>query len=105
MEGFKPLNDLFDCARYHINLRITCRKCGHSVIIDAAGHWWACHKTGKDEHIAAFVRRLYCKKCKAKSGEKRRQPKVEQTREPPDRPLLPGPDEYEWKRFVSGQRR
>jgi hypothetical protein len=58
-----------------------------------------------DEHIAAVVRRLYCKTCKGVSGEKRRQLKVEQTREPPDGPLLPGPDEVEWKRFVRGQRR
>jgi hypothetical protein len=62
-------------------------------------------RSGKNEQIAAFVRRLYCKSCKAASGEKRRQLKVEQTREPPDGPLLPGPDEVEWKRFVRGQRR
>jgi hypothetical protein len=73
--------------------------------LDAAGHWWACYKSGKSEAIAAFVKRLYCKKCIGPSGEKRRHLKVEQTREPPDGPLLPGPDEVEWKRFVSGQRR
>jgi hypothetical protein len=58
-----------------------------------------------DEQIAAFVRRLYCKTCKAESGEKRRHLKVEQTRGPQGAPLLPGPDEVEWKRFVRGQRR
>lgn len=105
MEGFKALNDLFDCARYHINLRVTCRHCGNSTVLDAAGHWWACHKSGKSEQIEAFVKRLYCKKCIGPSGEKRRHLKVEQTNEPPDGPLLPGPDEYEWKRFVRGQRR
>jgi hypothetical protein len=57
------------------------------------------------EQIAAFVRRLYCKTCKAAPGEKRRQSRVEQTREPPDGPLLPGPDEVGWKRFVRGRRR
>ena len=62
-------------------------------------------RSGKDEHIASFVKRLYCKKCLGQSGEKRRHPKVEQTSAPPDGPLLPGPDHYEWKRFVSGQRR
>lgn len=105
MEGFKALNCLFDCARYHINLRVTCRNCDNSTVLDAAGHWWACHKSGKSEAIAAFVKRLYCKKCIGPSGEKRRHLKVEQTREPPDGPLLPGPDEVEWKRFVRGQRR
>jgi hypothetical protein len=29
------------------------------VVIDAAGHKWACHKSGKSEAIAAFVKRLY----------------------------------------------
>lgn len=58
-----------------------------------------------DEQIAAFVKRLYCKKCIDPSGKKHRHLKVEQTREPLGGPLLPGPDEVEWKRFVSGQRR
>ena len=104
-DGFKALKWLFDCARFKINLRLTCRHCGNSVVIDAPGYWWDCHQTGKDEHIATFVKRFYCRPCKAASGQKRRNPKVEQTSERPTGPLLPGPDEYEWKRFVSGQRR
>jgi hypothetical protein len=52
------------------------------VVIDAAGHRWACHKSGKSEAIAAFVKRLYCKKCIGPSGEKRFYLQVEQTREP-----------------------
>jgi hypothetical protein len=59
-------------------------------------------KIREDEQIAAFVRRVYCKPRKAASGEKRRQLKVEQTREPQGAPLLPGPDEAAWKRFVMG---
>ena len=66
---------------------------------------WARHKSGKSEQIAAFVKRLYCKKCIGPSGKKRFYLKVEQTREPQGGPLLPGPDHYEWKRFVRGQRR
>ena len=57
------------------------------------------------EQIAAFVKRLYCKKCIGPSAEKRRHLNVEQTPEPPYSPLLPGPDEVEWKRIVRGQRR
>ena len=76
-----------------------------SALVSARGHWWACHKSGKSEAIAAFVKRLFCKQCIGPSGEKRRYFKVEQTREAPDGPLLPGPDEVEWKRFVRGQRR
>jgi hypothetical protein len=60
------------------------------VVIDAAGHWWACPKTGKSEAIAAFVKRLYCRKCIGPSGEKRRYLKVEQTREPQGRPVAAG---------------
>jgi hypothetical protein len=62
-------------------------------------------RSAKSEQIAAFVRRLYCKTCKAASGEKRHKLKVEQTSEPQGAPLMPGPDEVEWKRFVRGQRR
>ena len=86
-DGFKALKWLFDCARFKINLRLTCRYCGNSVVIDAPGHWWACYKSGKDEHIATFVKRLYCKQCLNQSGEKRRHPKVEQTSAPPDGPF------------------
>jgi hypothetical protein len=75
------------------------------VVIDAAGHKWACYKSGKSEQIAAFVKRLYCKQCIGPSGEKRRYLKAEQAREPQGGPLLPGPDDVEWKRFVRGQRR
>lgn len=105
MEGYKPLKYMFDCARYHINLRVTCRVCGHSAIIDAAGHWWALQKKGKDDHIGSFVRRLICQNCKVETGKRCRNPKVEQTSEQPAGPLMPGPTEYEWKRFITGQRR
>jgi hypothetical protein len=60
------------------------------VVIDAAGHKWACHKSGKSEAIAAFVKRLYCKQCIGPSGEKRRNLKVEQTREPQGQPVAAG---------------
>ncbi len=85
----------------------------HRAYTDVGGENRSCNPTlqafdqgwrasGKSEAIAAFVKRLYCKKCIGPSGEKRRHLKVEQTREPPDGPLLPGPDEVEWKRFVVG---
>jgi hypothetical protein len=60
------------------------------VVIDAAGHRWACHNSGKNEQIAAFVKRLYCKKCIGASGEKRFYLKVEQAREPQGRPVAAG---------------
>ena len=104
-EQFRPLKYLFDCARFKINLRITCRTCQTSRVIDAPGYWWDCYKTGKEEHIATFVKRLVCATCKTKTGKRRRNPKVEPTRDAVDGPLLPGPDHYEWKRFISGQRR
>jgi hypothetical protein len=105
MEGFKALKYLFDCARYHINLRVICRTCGHSAVIDAAGHWWSLQKQGRDDHIGRFVRRLYCEPCLQRTGTRQRNFTVEQTSEPATGPLLPGPTQSEWKRFVVGQRR
>lgn len=103
-ENYRPFRNLFDCALYKYNLRITCRICRHSTVIDAPGHWWDCERKGKDDRIAAFAKRLYCSSCRAQSGLKRRNLKIEQTTDACDGPLLPGPDEYTWKRIVNRQR-
>jgi hypothetical protein len=72
--------------------------------MDAPGHWWRCEQKGLSDNIGAFVRRLHCSQCFKISGIKVRQPKVEQTRDEPKGPLLPGPDHYTWKRIVNRQR-
>lgn len=103
-EGYLPLRTLFDCALYKINLRATCGVCGRSTVIDAPGHWWRCEQLKKDDNLKAFVERLYCRICWGRSYFKRRPAKVEQTSDPVDGPLLPGPDQYVWKRIVNRQR-
>lgn len=103
-ENYRPIRTLFDCALYNINLRVTCRKCGHSVVLDAPGLWWQRERAGKDTRIAVFVKRLCCQNCKVHLGISQRGPAVEQTDAPCDGPLLPGPDEYTWKRIVNRQR-
>ena len=103
-ENYRPIKTLLECALYKRNLRITCRICSHSYVIDAPGHWWRCQCSGKDDRIEAFAKRLYCSKCKAQSGMKHRNPVVEQTNDPCDGELLPGPDSATWKRIVNNQR-
>lgn len=104
-ENYRLLKWMFDCALYKINFRVTCHHCRKSVVIDAPGHWYAGHRKGKEgESVRDFIRRLYCRHCKDVFGEKRRNPNVEQTYDPPDGRLLPSPGEYEWKRIVNRQR-
>jgi hypothetical protein len=47
-------------GRLPISITIISKQILHckGVVIDAAGHKWACHKSGKSEQIAAFVKRL-----------------------------------------------
>jgi hypothetical protein len=103
-EGYRPVRTLFECALYKINLRVTCGACGNSTVIDAPGHWWRCEQLKKDDSLKAFVQRLYCQKCWSGCYFKRRPSRVEQTNDPVDGPLLPGPDHYSWKRIVNRQR-
>lgn len=103
-ENYRSIRTLFDCALYKINLRITCHRCGHSKVIDAPGHWWKCEQRGYDDSIAAFVKRLYCSTCFKKSQSKIRDLRIAQTYDYADGLLLPGPNEYQWKRYVNGQR-
>jgi hypothetical protein len=103
-ENYRPVRNLLDCALFKINLRVTCKRCRHSAVLDAPGHWWQCERTGLDDGVGAFIHRLYCSKCLANERTKVRNPEIEQTHSACDGPLLPSPDEYTWKRIVNRQR-
>lgn len=103
-ENYRPIRNLFDCALFKINLRVKCKICGHSVVIDAPGHWWRCEKKGLDDSIFRFMKRLHCSQCWQQSKRKIRSFTIEQTHKRCDGPLMDGPDEYTWKRIVNRQR-
>jgi len=103
-EHYRPVRSLFDCALYKINLKAVCWQCRHSSIIDAPGHWWRCHRLGLDDNVKAFHSRLFCMSCFRRTKLKVRQPSLQQTNESVHGVLMPGPDEYTWKRIVNSQR-
>lgn len=101
---YQPLTHLFHCALYKVNLKVTCRYCKRSVVIDAPGHWWLCERRKWDDSLREFSKRLYCRACHERQGQKVRFPKIEQTDQVQTGPLLAGPDHYTWKRIVNRQR-
>lgn len=103
-EHYRPVRSLFDCALYKINLKAVCWQCRHSSVIDAPGHWWRCQRLGLDDKIKAFHSRLYCSACYGRGKLKVREPTLQQTKEKVQGVLMPGPDEYTWKRIVNAQR-
>ena len=102
-EDYKPLRTLLDCARFKLNLRMTCRACGHSTVLDASGLWWLAERKGWDDTIPAIAARCYCEPCWTRRQNKVRGPIIVQTRETAAM-LLPEPDARAWKRIVNRHR-
>lgn len=103
-DGHLPLRTLFDCALYKINLRLTCRSCGHSTVVDAPGLWWLAERRSWPQAIGEFGHRFYCGPCWRKLGVMVREPDIAATSDAPTGPLLPGPDRRQWKRITSRYR-
>ena len=102
-EDYRPLRTLLDCARFKINLRMTCRACGHARVMDAPGLWWLAERKGWDDAISAIAARCYCEVCWRDRGTMVPGPEIVQTDEHADT-LLEGPDAREWKRIVNRHR-
>lgn len=103
-EGYRKYQRLFDLALYKRNIRMTCGCCEHSRVIDAPGLWWMFEKRHWNEELRDIGLRFYCGECWKLHRKKVRQPKMEVVEDDAEGPLLPGPDEYEWKRIVNRQR-
>lgn len=103
-EKYQPLRTLLDCARFKINLRMTCRASAHSRVMDAPGLWWLAERKGWDDAIAAIASRSCCEPCRTGRQVKVREPRFEQTGGNAPGPLLAAPDPREWKRIVNRHR-
>ena len=103
-EKYMPLRTLFDCALYKVNLRVSCKACAHSRVVDAPGLWWLAERKRWDQDIAAFSRRFYCGECWRTRHVVVRNVRVVQSQEEAEGPLLPGPDKREWKARLSRYR-
>ncbi|QGN54067.1 hypothetical protein [Novosphingobium sp. Gsoil 351] len=102
-EDYRPLRTLLDCARFKLNLRMTCRACGHSRVVDAPSLWWLADRKGWDDAIPAIAKRCYCEPCWTERQVKVRGPAIVQTSDAAD-DLVQAPDARDWKRVVNRHR-
>lgn len=99
----RKLRTLMHCALYRTTLKLSCRRCPHSVSWDAVPIWWHFHRKGIDDRIPDVLRRFYCLKCWRERRVVSR-PRLEFTKDMPGGCYMPYPDEREWKRIISRYR-
>jgi len=99
-----PIRDLFDAAVRQRNIRLTCRRCGHSAVLSAHALWWLCEREGWRMELGHVARRCVCSQCLTKSRRPVRSPALEAVHAPPTDQSLPLPPESEWKRQLRRRR-
>ena len=99
-----PLRDLFDAAVRHGGVRLTCRACRHSAVLDSHALWWLFHRNGWADRFRDVRKRCVCLMCLHRRGEKVRMPDLELVDEPPTDTSLPMPAELDWKRELRRRR-
>ena len=92
-----PLRDLFDAAVRHRRIRLTCPRCRHSGVFDAAALWWLFERRGWRDRFEQVRRRCVCSACWRDRGEKVR-PGLELVDGVAVDRVLPLPAETDWKR-------
>lgn len=103
-ENYRPYRYVTDCALFHENLRVKCRRCGHEKIFSGYALWWLFHKRGWDDALRTAGRRFRCTSCSYGGSRRRSAVELTITRETATGPQPPMPDEREWKRLVNRQR-
>lgn len=104
-ENYRPFRHITDCALFHENVRVTCRRCGNTKVFSGYALWWLFHKRGWDDSLRNAGRRFRCIACSydvKKVG--RTSAELTITRDKDTGPQPPMPDEREWKRLVNRQR-
>lgn len=99
----RKLRTLEQCALYKRTIRLTCRGCGRSRVMDAAALWWLFRRKEWDDSLGEAAKRFCCERCRDESSRVVR-PSLTVTREMPEGPQLPHPDKHEWRRLVSRYR-
>ncbi|PKB13296.1 hypothetical protein B0I00_3333 [Novosphingobium kunmingense] len=61
--GSKRLDLISDYARHGFNLRVDCRACRHTAVLNARELTDTCSKRGWSRVMAAVEARLKCRKC------------------------------------------
>lgn len=95
MGELHPFRDLYDAAIRHSSVRVTCPRCGRSVVFATAALWRLFNRNGWNDRFAHVRRRLCCLFCWHQRGAKER-PRLEFGDEAPTEIRLPMPSKGEW---------
>lgn len=98
------VHDLWDVAAHKLNLRVTCRRCKHWRVFDAAALWWLFRRKRWNDHLGSVKHRFFCGVCWNALVERVRNPTIELVDEDPTGELLPMPSEYDWKQEARRRR-
>jgi hypothetical protein len=101
--GYRPPHNLFEAARKHYTIKLTCKVCGHWHIFDAHALWFLFERRYWDGHLRQVGRRFWCVQC-MKLGKKVKLPKVEPVKDDPTGPQPPMPDEGHWRQELRRRR-
>lgn len=99
-----PIQDLFDAAARHLNVRLTCPVCGHSAVLSAPALWWRFERMGWQDRLREVPRRCRCLHCAFRRGRDVPRPKLELVADDPTDARLPLPSELDWRRELRRRR-
>jgi len=103
-ERYQPYRYITDCALFHANIRVECRRCGWTKIFSGYALWWLFERKSWDDALQAARRRFRCSNCSLPGGRHSMAVELSVTRDDPTGPQPPMPDERTWKRLVSRSR-
>lgn len=97
-QSANPIRDLFDAAAHGYNLRLACRGCRRSQVLNRFAIWWLFQRRGWRDRMADVPAHFRCGGC----GRKR--PSLDLVHEQPTAHALPVPSEREWKQELRRRR-
>lgn len=92
------------CALYRKTLKVRCRRCPHTKLLDAVPLWWHFERKRWSDALPEAVEHLYCGACWRERRLRVSGPRYWITDDKPEAMHLPYPDEREWKRITSRYR-
>jgi hypothetical protein len=93
-----PVRDLFDATTHHYAIKLRCRACHRSRILNAAAVWWHFRKKGYSEWLRDVPRKFRCRECQERG------PEMDLVHQAANDHSLPLPSESDWKRELRRRR-
>ena len=104
-DNYRPYRYITDCALFHENIRVRCRRCGRSKIFSGYALWWLFERKRWDDSLKIAGRRFRCSNLRCASAARGRLGvELTVTRDDPTGPQPSLPDERAWKRLVNRNR-